>query len=45
MKRLEALYKVNPQKGFIEITVSGHGCTSAEHFDVQVARTNNKCQV
>jgi len=45
MKRLETLHKVNPQKDFIEITVTGHGCTAAEHFSIQVARKNDKCQV
>lgn len=45
MTRLETLQKVSPQKSFIGITVTGHGCTTAKHFKIQVARNNDKCQV
>ena len=45
MKRLETLHTVDPQESFIGITVTGHGCTAAEHFKIQVARNNDKCQV
>ncbi len=45
MKRLETLHKVNPKKNFIEVTVTGHGCTTVEHFEIQVVRENEKCQV
>ncbi len=45
MKRLVTLHNVNPQKDFIEVTVTGHGCTVAEHFDIEVARNSGKCQV
>jgi hypothetical protein len=45
MKRLEVLHAVNPQNDIIGITVTGHGCTMPEHFDIQVEHKNNKCQV
>ena len=45
MKRLETLHSVNPQKSFIGITVTGYGCTAAEHFRIQVAHSQNNCQV
>jgi hypothetical protein len=45
MKRLEVLHAVNLQKEHIEVTVTGSGCTLAEHFDIQAALVDNVCQV
>jgi len=45
MTHLETLHAVDPQKSFIGITVTGYGCTAAEHFKIQATRNNDKCQV
>jgi len=45
MKNLISLNQVKWKKSFIEITVTGYGCTAAEHFKVKAVRKNTKCLV
>jgi len=45
LKRLETLRAVKLQDDYIEITVTGHGCTLLEHFDIQIEEDNDECLV
>ena len=44
LKRLESLHSVSPKENNIEITVTGHGCTMPEHFDIQVEKDSDECR-
>jgi len=45
LKRLESLHSVSPKDNHIEITVTEHGCTASEHFDIQIEKGNDRCLV
>jgi Fe-S-cluster containining protein len=45
IKRLESLQSVSPKGNYIEITVTGHGCTMLEHFGIEVEKNNDECRV
>ena len=45
LKRLETLREVKLQDDHIEITVTGHGCTLLEHFDIQIEEDSDECRV